>query len=109
MEHNMNLVPWAFEEVKSGRKNIEVRLNDEKRQKMNIGDTIIFTNTETGETLKAEIVNRYLFDSFEELFKTFDYQRIGIQETDTYEIMNNFYTKEDQEQYKALGIEIKLI
>ena len=109
MIHNMNLVPWAFEEVKSGRKDVEVRLNDEKRQKMNIGDTIIFTNTETGEELKAEIVNRYLFDSFEELFEAFDYKRIGVKETDTYEIMNNFYTKEDQEQYKALGIEIKLI
>ena len=53
MEHNMNLVPWAFNEVKSGRKDVEVRLNDEKRQKMNIGDTSIFTNTETGEELKA--------------------------------------------------------
>ena len=47
MEHTMNLVPWAFEEVKSGRKDIEVRLNDEKRQKMNVGDIIVFTNTET--------------------------------------------------------------
>ena len=109
MEHNMNLVPWAYEEVKSGRKDIEVRLNDEKRQKMNVGDIIVFTNTETGEQLKAQIVERHLFDTFEELFNTFNHTRIGVKETDTAEIMNNFYSKEDQETYKALGLEIKLI
>ena len=109
MEHNMNLVPWAYEEDKSGRKDIEVRLNDEKRQKMNVGDIIVFTNTETGEHLKAQIVERHLFDTFEELFNTFNHTRIGVKETDTAEIMNNFYSKEDQETYKALGLEIKLI
>jgi ASC-1-like (ASCH) protein len=109
MEHNMNLVPWAFEEVKSGRKDIEVRLNDEKRQKMNVGDIIVFTNTETGEQLKAQIIERHLFNTFEELFNSFDHTRIGVNETDTADIMNNFYSKEDQEKYKALGIEIKLI
>jgi ASC-1-like (ASCH) protein len=109
MEHNMNLVPWAFEEVKSGRKDIEVRLNDEKRQKMNVGDIIVFTNTETGEQLKAQIIERHLFNTFEELFNSFDHTRIGVKETDTADIMNNFYSKEDQEKYKALGIEIKLI
>jgi ASC-1-like (ASCH) protein len=109
MEHNMNLVPWAFEEVKSGRKDIEVRLNDEKRQKMNVGDIIVFTNTETGEQLKVQIIERHLFNTFEELFNSFDHTRIGVKETDTVDIMNNFYSKEDQEKYKALGIEIKLI
>jgi ASC-1-like (ASCH) protein len=50
-----------------------------------------------------------LFDTFEELFNAFDHTRIGVKETDTAEIMNDFYSKEDQEKYKALGIEIKLI
>ena len=109
MEHTMNLVPWAFEEVKSGRNTIDVRLNDEKRQKMNEGDVIVFTNTETGEQLKALIVKRHLFDTFEELFNTFDHVSIGVSEDATSDIMNDFYSKEDQETYKALGLEIKLI
>ena len=109
MEHNMNLVPWAYEEVKSGRKDIEVRLNDEKRQMMNVGDVIVFTNTETGEQLKAQIIERHLFDTFEELFNAFDHNRIGVKEDDTASMMDNFYSKEEQETYKALGIEIKLI
>ncbi|MBR6072739.1 MAG: DUF3850 domain-containing protein [Bacilli bacterium] len=109
MEHHMNLVPWAFNEVKSGRKTIEVRLNDEKRQKMNVGDIIIFTNTETGEQIKAKIIARHLFDSFKDLFASFPHTSIGVKETDTYEICNEFYTQEEQEKYQALGLEIKLL
>ena len=47
MNHNMNLSPVPFEMIKSGQKTIELRLNDEKRQRIKTGDTIIFSNTES--------------------------------------------------------------
>jgi ASC-1-like (ASCH) protein len=43
----MNLYPEAFELIENGNKKVEMRLNDEKRQKVTIGDLIIFTNTKT--------------------------------------------------------------
>ena len=43
----MNLVDLPFNQIKEGSKVIEVRLNDEKRQNIKVGDKIVFTNTKT--------------------------------------------------------------
>ena len=49
MTHHLHLHPEPFSLIKSGRKIIESRLNDEKRQTFKIGDTLIFTNREDGD------------------------------------------------------------
>ena len=41
MIHKMRLVDFAFSAIKDRKKDIEVRLNDEKRQLINIGDIIV--------------------------------------------------------------------
>lgn len=109
MEHKMKLVDFAFNKIKSKEKNIEIRLNDEKRKLINIGDYIIFTNINTKEELKVIVTNLYKYNTFKELSDDFDNKRLGLSKLDTYEIMNNFYSKEDQEKYGALAIEIKLV
>lgn len=42
MEHILKLQPKYFNYINNGTKRIELRLYDEKRQKINIGDIIIF-------------------------------------------------------------------
>lgn len=109
MIHKMRLVDFAFTAMKNKEKDIEVRLNDEKRQLINIGDIIEFEHVDTKEILKVEVINLHKFNTFKELFENFDYKRIGIKENEDYTIVNNFYTKEEQEKYEALGIEVKVI
>ena len=53
MIHKMNLNPEPFEMIRNGQKTIELRLNDEKRRMINVGDMIEFTQTETGENRKS--------------------------------------------------------
>lgn len=109
MEHKMRLVDFAFKAIKNKEKDIEVRLNDEKRRLINIGDIIEFEHVDTKEIIKVEVINLYKFKTFKELFNKFDNKRIGVNENDDYTIMDQFYTKEEQEKYGALGIEVKLI
>ena len=109
MTHKMKLVDFAFNAIKNKEKDIELRLNDEKRQMINIGDIIEFVHINTNEIIKVEVINLYKYSTFEELFSKFDHNRFGLKETDSSDIMNNFYSREDQEKYGALGIEIKLI
>ncbi len=54
--------------IKSGSKTIELRLYDEKRREIQVGDTILFTNTENGEHLSVRVLALSVFDSFEELY-----------------------------------------
>ena len=109
MIHKMRLVDFAFNKIKNKEKDIEVRLNDEKRRLIKIGDIIEFTHIDTLETIKTKVINLYKFDTFEELFNSFDHKRLGLKESDNASIMNNFYTKEEQDKYGALGIQIELI
>ena len=91
------------------KKDIEIRLNDKKRRLINVGDIIEFMHIDTKEVLKTKVIKLHKYNTFEELFKEFDNKRFGLKETDNYTIMDNFYTKEEQKKYGALGIEIKLI
>ena len=105
----MRLVDFAFKAMKNGEKDIEIRLNDEKRQLINVGDIIEFEHINTKEILKTKVVALHKCKNFKELLSKFDHKRFGLDETDDETICNRFYTKDEMEKYEALGIEIELI
>ena len=49
MKHYINLNPEPFEMIRSGKKTIELRLNDEKRKTISVGDTIVLRIQRTSE------------------------------------------------------------
>lgn len=53
MTHKMNLQDKYFDFIKNGTKRIELRLNDEKRQQIKIGDSIEFSNEKDKFTAKV--------------------------------------------------------
>ena len=108
--HGMNLNAAPFEKIKSGEKTIELRLWDEKRQKINPGDTIVFTNTDTGETLTKTVVKLHRFDNFEELYRSLPLLQCGYTEEDVSKAkasdMEQYYSAEQQRAYGVVGIEL---
>lgn len=113
MTHKMKLNPDPFEMICSGKKTIELRLNDEKRQKIKVGDRIEFTQTETGECLIVQIIAIHRFDSFAELYQKLPLLKCGYTKADIEtakpEDMDLYYTPEQQEKYGVLGIELKVL
>lgn len=109
MKHEMKLNNGPFKNIKDGTKTIELRLNDEKRQLLKIKDLIEFTNRETLEQMLVEIINLYHYPSFEELYKHFDKVAMGYKEDEEAnpKDMEEYYSKEEQEKYGVIGIEIK--
>ena len=57
MNHNMKLKPGPYNSVCYGSKDIEMRLNDGKRQLINVGDVITFTNIDTKECFDVKVIN----------------------------------------------------
>ena len=108
--HGMNLNAAPFEKIKSGEKTIELRLWDEKRQKINPGDTIVFTNTATGDTLTKTVVKLHRFDNFEELYRSLPLLQCGYTEEDVSKAkasdMEQYYSAEQQRAYGVVGIEL---
>ena len=111
MKHEMRLHDDPFNKIKQGTKKIEIRLNDEKRKSINIGDTIEFTNRVTLEKIETKIINLYYYDSFKELYKNFDKISIGYKEDEEAkpEDMEMYYSKEDIEKYGVVAIEIRRV
>ena len=109
----MNLNPEPFAMIRSGQKTIELRLNDENRQKIKVGDSIEFTQTETREFLIVQVIAIHRFDFFAELYQKLPLLKCGYTKADIEtakpEDMDLYYTPEQQAKYGVLGIEIKII
>ncbi len=110
MIHKMKLANKPFEMIKSGEKTIELRLYDEKRQQLKIGDEIEFVNLATLEKMVCGISNIYVFRSFDELYKSLPLLKCGytkddIQNADPKD-MDAYYSEEEQKLYGAVGIEL---
>ncbi len=108
MTHKMNLWNDSFLAIKNKAKTIELRLCDEKRSVISIGDVIQFTNTKTGEIMECIVIDLYRYKDFDELYKHHDKISIGYREN---EIANPndmlaYYSAENIEKYGVLGIEI---
>lgn len=109
MLHEMNLHDDPFVFIKMGYKDIEMRLNDEKRKKIKVGDIIEFTNKDTLEKLQVRVIGLHVFKNFEELYSKFDKQKLGYfpNEVADPSDMNMYYSPENIEKYGVLGIEIQ--
>lgn len=108
MEMIIHLHPDVFEIVKTGIKDVEVRVNDEKRRKLKVGDTLIFSKRPLeDEKIKAKVKKLDYYESFIELVDYYDMERIYLKNY-TKEMylkeMERFYTKEEQEKDGVVAI-----
>ena len=108
--HEMKLRPEPFDKIRSGAKTIELRLYDEKRQKINEGDVIEFTCTDGGEKIRATVKALHRFDSFTQLYNTLPLLQCGYTAEDVDRArpsdMETYYPAQEQEKYGVLGIEL---
>ena len=108
MIHKMNLWNESFNKIKNKTKTIEMRLCDEKRSIICIGDSIEFTNTKTNEICQCAVINLYKYENFDELYKHHNKITIGYTDNEVADPddMLAYYSAEKIEQYGVLGIEV---
>ncbi len=111
--HYMTIKPEYFESVKNGDKIYEVRTNDSRRQKMQVGEYIqIFREPELEEFVLVEIKNKILFKNFTELYDSMPKKQVGFEGKNTEDIVGSlrrFYTVEQEELNGVVAIEIKVV
>ena len=113
MIHQMGLYEEYFESIKTGKKKVEVRLNDSKRRKMNVGDLIEFINVANqNETLTVEVNELKKYDTFKEMYQNIPFKEFGCEGwtmkdmiDGTYEI----YTPEQEKEWGTIAITMKLV
>lgn len=107
----MRLHKGPFELIKNGSKTIELRLYDEKRQMINVGDIITFENRSDGDKIIVKVIALHKYPNFEELYKHFNKVSIGYKEDEEAnpKDMELYYSSEEQFKYGVVGIEMELI
>lgn len=109
--HQMNLKHEFFNYIKNGNKRIELRLYDEKRKLIKIADRIEFTDLDTNNKIETVVRNIYRFNSFSDLIDNFSIDQLAdikYNKNDLINILNSFYTKDEQRKYGVIGIEVDL-
>ena len=112
--HDMSLRESPFRAVASGRKVIEMRLYDPKRQLIRVGDEIRFTLVGSKEAVTADVVGLHYFPSFVELYAAL-IPRVGTAglgyadgEIPHPEDMLDYYSEDAIARYGVIGIEIRV-
>ena len=109
--HQLTLATEPFNAITSGNKTIESRLYDEKRQKIQIGDQIIFTNRDnSSQTANVKVIGLLRYATFHDLFSHNDPRKFGGESVEWLENqINEFYPLHDQKQNGIIGIEFELM
>ena len=112
-EYKMKLLPEYFNYIKEGTKRIELRLSDEKRKDIAIGDMIVFEEqVEEPRYLKTKVVEIFHRTNFEELINEFDIELLAdksMPKEDLKNVLEKIYPQEVQTQYGVVGIKIEII
>ena len=109
--HEMNLQPKYFDFMKDGTKRIELRLYDEKRSQIELGDIVEFSKSED-DKLKAEVIGLLRYNSFKDLFEDFDVSILAdasMTKEELLGVLSEFYAPEKQAEYGVVGIRLKML
>ena len=107
IEHTMHLKKIYFDMFLRGTKTIELRLLDEKRKKVQLGDAIRFIcNENESESFVMKVSGLVCAKTFKELFDIIPVTKCGFPDTDTaIRIIDQFCPSDKQDG--VLGIVLK--
>ncbi|MBO5229691.1 MAG: ASCH domain-containing protein [Clostridia bacterium] len=113
MKHEMKIRAIYFDKIKRGEKIYEVRLNDEKRQLIDVGDVIVLKKEpELCEELFVEVKDLIYFDSFAEMVNTLPKEKVGFAEMKNeaiVDVYHQFYTPEAEKKHGVVAINVQVL
>lgn len=109
--HEFRLHQEPYDAIASGKKTIEARLFDEKRQAITLGDELVFISRKNpDQRVRARVGALHKAVTFQELFANNEAEKFGkptVEELIAQ--IAEFYSEEDQRQHGVVGIEFARI
>ena len=108
---SMSLRPEYYEMVRSGEKDIELRLYDEKRRRMRNGDMLLIYNAQNrNDYIRAKIVRLHIAKSFADPSTKISMPRTGFASLNALmSAIEKFYDTEMESKYGIVGIELEVL
>lgn len=110
MIYKMHLNVKYFNLIKSGIKTIEIRVNDDKRKKLKIGDEINFIKaTNFEEVVCTTVKDLVLAKSFDELCSKIEVSNTGFKNKEELTAkLTELYPEEETEENGVIAIVIEI-
>jgi len=108
--HQMGLYQEPFQSIVSGKKIVEIRLNDPKRQAVQVNDQIEFTNLSTNEKVTVNVTERQSFKDLQTLYEQIPLEQldcIGWSMKELLDATYTIYSRESEKQFGALALTIE--
>ena len=109
----IHLDPEIYEQVKNGTKNVEARVNDEKRQQLKVGDVVeVLKRPDENESLNVRITNLKNFSDFAELADNYPIERLysaSFTKEQYVALFPKFYSDEEINKYGTVAIEFEMV
>ncbi len=108
----MKLREPYFSLIKNRRKIYEIRLNDEKRRLLSVGDKLVFVRDPEGDAeISCEVAELLHFKSFEECFAALPLDKVGFAGMtcdSAVTQMREFYSNDDELRWGVVAIKVDL-
>lgn len=110
MTHYSVVAAGPFEQIKTGTRVIEPRVNDSAHQAIRPGDLIVLKKRGTQEELVAKVVGVLRYPSFVELLQAYPPARFGVNnERELLADMRRYYTPDQEMAHGVLGIKLHVL
>lgn len=108
----MKLHDDPFDLIEREVKTFELRLYDEKRQFINVGDEIVFScRSDPDRTVSVTVTSLNVFKTFEELYEQLPLLKCGYTAETLSKAkpddMSKYYSSEEEKRFGVVGIGIK--
>lgn len=102
MKFDMTLQKEYFDLIKSGKKQYEIRLYDEKRQQVSLKDTIIFSLQDKTESVSCVVIETLFAPNFKTLLNFLPIEKVGFNSVE--QALKKYYEIYSVEQEKLYGV-----
>ena len=109
----MKVKPEYFEKIKSGKKIYEIRLLDEKRKMLKVGDTVLLKKEpELFDGIVIRISEIKHFNTFLEMAQRLSISDLGLEvktAAEVNDIYHQFYSVEDEVKYGVVALKMDVL
>lgn len=111
MKHEYRIYKEVYEDIKSGKKEIEFRLLNEKSEKINVDDYIRFKVLDDEKYLDTKVIDKYIYNDLDELWNSGDVLNNSLNYTkeEFYKVFSDIFGEEKVNESKIVGFKIKVV
>ena len=112
MEYSYRIYDEVYNDILSGKKNIEFRLLNEKSDSIKIGDKIKFVVIDNeNKYLITKVIDKFIYDNLDSLCQSEYYlnNNLNCSKKEFIDMFNNIFGEENVRNSKVVGFKIEII